>query len=71
MKMNFSVQKKPKVENVEKLQVKSPKDVYNLEIIQEIKDEKVILDWVASEHDEISTYKNNPYLYEFITYARK
>lgn len=36
--MNFSVQKKPKVENVEKLQVKSPKDVYNLEIIQEIKD---------------------------------
>ena len=38
MKMKFDIQKKPKVENVEKVSLKRPIDVYNLEIIQEIKD---------------------------------
>ena len=38
MKMNFDIQKKPKVENVEKAVLRKPRDVYNLKLIQEIKD---------------------------------
>lgn len=34
----INIQKKPKVENVEKLKVKSPQDVYNLKEVQAIKD---------------------------------